>query len=266
MNECVAPQFGHSVGVVELVEPEALVAALAVDQRVGEVLQVARGLPHRGRREDGGIEADDVVAELHHRPPPGVLDVAQQQHADRAVVVGRAEPAVDLGRREHEAPTLRQVDDLLHQIGGGGVGVGGGGGIRHGGRCYRPARTPLPADSPGRRSARATMARRERLPSPDRPHRRPRQALRGRRHRFRARGDRVGRRHRDRGRGVLPRRRPLRLQQLRQLPALHVPRDHRRGRAVHLRRRAGLHGLRLRHLARADGQVAGHPDARPRSS
>ena len=103
MKLSLAPQFGQRVRVVELVEPEPLVADLAVDERVGEVLQVARGLPHRGRRQDGGVEADDVVAQLHHRPPPRVLDVAQQQHAERAVVVGGAEAAVDLGRREHEA-------------------------------------------------------------------------------------------------------------------------------------------------------------------
>ena len=98
-------------------------AVAAVDERVGEVRQVAGRLPHRGRRQDGGVEADDVVAQLHHRPPPGVLHVAQHQHAERAVVVGGAEAAVDLGRREHEAAPLGEVDDLVEQpaslVGGG---------------------------------------------------------------------------------------------------------------------------------------------------
>ena len=74
-------------------------------------------LPHPGRHQDGGVEADDVVALLHHRPPPGLHHVALEQHAERPVVVGRPEPAVDLARREHEAPPLGQVDDLLGQIG-----------------------------------------------------------------------------------------------------------------------------------------------------
>jgi hypothetical protein len=33
-----------------------------------------------------------------------------------SVVVGRAEAAVDLGRGEHEAPALGEVDDLLEQL------------------------------------------------------------------------------------------------------------------------------------------------------
>ena len=103
------------VRVVELVEPEPLLALLAVDERVGEVRQVAGRLPHRRRAEDRRVEADDVVAQLHHRPPPGVLHVAEHQHAERPVVVGGPEAAVDLGAREHEAAALAQVDDLVEQ-------------------------------------------------------------------------------------------------------------------------------------------------------
>ena len=67
-----------------------------------------------GLRIDG-VEADDVVAQLHHRPPPGVLHVAEHQHAEGPVVVGGPEAAVDLGAREHEAAALAQVDDLVEQ-------------------------------------------------------------------------------------------------------------------------------------------------------
>ena len=105
------------VRVLELVEAVPLLAVAAVDERVGEVGQVARGLPDGGRPEDGGVEADDVVAQLHHRAPPLVLHVAQQQHAERAVVVGRPEAAVDLRRREHEPAPLAQVHDLVEQLG-----------------------------------------------------------------------------------------------------------------------------------------------------
>ncbi len=48
---------GAQVGVVELVEAEALVAVAAVDERVGEVREVPGRLPHRGRREDRRVEA-----------------------------------------------------------------------------------------------------------------------------------------------------------------------------------------------------------------
>src|SRR3546814_18028483 len=61
------------------------------------------------------------------RAPPRVLDVAEQEHADGAVVVGGPEPAVDLGRREDEPPPLAQVDHLVEQLGlGRGFGHRGG--------------------------------------------------------------------------------------------------------------------------------------------
>ena len=101
------------VRVVELVEAEAVLAVRAVDERVGEVRQVAAGLPDLRRAEDGGVDEHDVVALLHHRPDPRVLDVAQHQRAERPVVVGAAEAAVDLRRRVHEPAALAQVDDLL---------------------------------------------------------------------------------------------------------------------------------------------------------
>ena len=101
------------VRIVELVEAEAVLAVGAVDERVGEVRQVAAGLPHLRRPEDGGVDQHDVVALLDHRPDPRVLDVAQHQRAERPVVVGAAEPAVDLRRRVHEPAPLAQVDDLI---------------------------------------------------------------------------------------------------------------------------------------------------------
>ncbi len=115
------------VGVVELVETEALLAVGAVDQRVAEVGEVARRLPHLWRAQDGGVDQHDVVALLHHRTDPRLLDVAQQQRPERAVVVGRTEAAVDLGRLVDEATAFAEADDLFE--------VGG----RH-----RPSRLPTP--------------------------------------------------------------------------------------------------------------------------
>ncbi len=103
--------------VLELVEPEALPAHPAVDQGIGEAAQVTGCLPDGGRRQDGGVEADDVVAQLDHRAPPRRFDVAQHQDAHGAVVVGRAEPAVDLGRREDEPPAPAQVHHLVEVVG-----------------------------------------------------------------------------------------------------------------------------------------------------
>ena len=42
-------------------------------------------------------EADNVVAKLDHRPPPGLFDIAQHQGPKGPVVIGGANAAVDLG-------------------------------------------------------------------------------------------------------------------------------------------------------------------------
>ena len=98
-----------------MVGAEALAAGLAVHQRVGEPGQVTGGLPHARVLEDRRVQGDDVVALGEHRAPPLALDVALQQDAVVAVVVGRAEPAVDLRRGEDEAAALAERHDLVHR-------------------------------------------------------------------------------------------------------------------------------------------------------
>src|SRR5205085_2461497 len=51
---------------------------------------------------------------LHDGSDPCLANVAQQQRTQRAVVVRAAEPAVDLSRREDEAPSLAEIDNLVH--------------------------------------------------------------------------------------------------------------------------------------------------------
>ena len=98
----------------QLVRPPALLAGAAVDERVGEILQVTRGFPDLRARQDGRVQADYFGAELDHRTPPCVFNVACHQHTEGAVVVGRAEPSVNLGGREHETPCLAQTDQFFH--------------------------------------------------------------------------------------------------------------------------------------------------------
>ena len=92
-----------------------MVTGLALGQRVGELGQMAAGLPDLRREDDAGVEADDVVADLHHRAPPLPLDVVLDLDAQRPVVPGSPEAAIDLAGREDDAPPLRQADDGLHQ-------------------------------------------------------------------------------------------------------------------------------------------------------
>ena len=97
--------------LLEVVGAEPLVAGLALGQRVGEGVDVAAGLPHLARQDDRGVEADHVVALLHHGLPPLALDVLLELHAERAVVPGRPGAAVDLAARVDEAPALGEGDD-----------------------------------------------------------------------------------------------------------------------------------------------------------
>ena len=63
--------------------------------------------------DDRGVERDDVVPLLHHRLEPARLDVVLQQDAVVAVVVRRAEAAVDLRGREDEPAPLGRATTIL---------------------------------------------------------------------------------------------------------------------------------------------------------
>ena len=103
--------------LLEVVGPEAQLAGAAVDERVGEAGEVAGRVPDLRVQDDRAVEQDDVVALLHHRALPLGLHVLLQQHAVMAVVVRRAEAAVDVGRREDERPAAAQRRDLLDRRG-----------------------------------------------------------------------------------------------------------------------------------------------------
>jgi hypothetical protein len=80
------------VRLLQVVGAKALVAGLAFHQRVDELRDVSGGLPDRARKNDRGVQADDVVAPLDHGLPPLPLDVLLQLHAERSVVPGERVP------------------------------------------------------------------------------------------------------------------------------------------------------------------------------
>jgi hypothetical protein len=101
----------------QVVGTEPLVTHLALGQRLYEFGDMSTGLPHLAGEDHAGVEADDVVALLHHGLPPQPLDVVLHLHAERTVVPGRAEPAVDLTGREDEAAPLAEADDGFKAVG-----------------------------------------------------------------------------------------------------------------------------------------------------
>src|SRR5207344_1839335 len=105
--------------LAEMILAEPLVAVQAFDQRVVEARHMATRLPEARGHDDRGLQADDVVAELDHRAPPGVADVATELHPQRTVVPGRAQAPVDLAGLEGDPPSLGEGRDGLHQVGQG---------------------------------------------------------------------------------------------------------------------------------------------------
>ena len=100
----------------ELIGAEALLALLAVHQGVGEAGQMAAGHPRLGVHEDGGVLPHVVGVLLHELLPPCLLDVVLQLHAQRAVVPGVGQAAVDLGACEDDAAVFAQRHDLVHGL------------------------------------------------------------------------------------------------------------------------------------------------------
>src|SRR6185312_15856653 len=71
---------------------------------------------HHRVHEDRAVDADDVLAIAHHRLPPRVLDVALELDAERTVIPGAVEPAVELRRLKEKAAPARERDQLVHQL------------------------------------------------------------------------------------------------------------------------------------------------------
>ena len=99
----LVPQSGHTISAIgtdsgssmtflgrvrllHVVLTMPLVTVQALDQRIVEHLDMARGHPHLAGQDDRAVDADDVVAAGNHRLPPLPLDVLLELNAQRAVV------------------------------------------------------------------------------------------------------------------------------------------------------------------------------------
>ena len=104
------------VGLDEMVGPVSLMAERALGERVHELGDVTAGLPDLPGQDHRGVQADDVVALGDHRAPPLALDVVLQLDAERAIIPGSPQAAVDLAGRVDEPPSLAQADDGVETV------------------------------------------------------------------------------------------------------------------------------------------------------
>ncbi len=116
LGDLLAGALGVLLG--ELVGAEAVVAGGALHQRVVKGGDVPGCLPDGAGQDHRGVQADDVVAALHHRLPPLALDVVLELDAERSVIPGRPRTAVDLAGRVDETTALAKIDDRVDLVGG----------------------------------------------------------------------------------------------------------------------------------------------------
>ena len=100
----------------DLVRTEALLALLAVHQGIGEAAHMAGGHPNLGVHQNGRVQTHVVGILLDEFFPPGPFDIVFQLHAQRTVVPGVGQAAVDLAAGKDKAPALAQGNDLIHRF------------------------------------------------------------------------------------------------------------------------------------------------------
>ena len=93
-------------GEKQLVCTKALLGDFAIHHRVGEPAHVAGRFPNLRVHDDGGFQADDIIAAADHVIPPSVADVFFQLDAQRAVIPEAVDAAVDFRRLKNESPAL----------------------------------------------------------------------------------------------------------------------------------------------------------------
>jgi hypothetical protein len=108
--------FGALVARDVVGAPSLLARAEALAQGVDEVGEVAGSGPHLGGHDQGRFQADDVVAQVDHVPPPEVAHRSLHRDPVRSVVVETRYASVDLARREDEAASLCERDDFFHEL------------------------------------------------------------------------------------------------------------------------------------------------------
>ena len=105
------------IGIIldELISAEARLACTAVHERVVEIDDMAACHPNLGVHEDGAVHTDIIRAFLNEFTPPGILDIVQEEHPERAVIPAIREAAVNFRPCKNVAPVLTQSYNFIHR-------------------------------------------------------------------------------------------------------------------------------------------------------
>ncbi len=113
-----------------LIEPVSLFRFATVDHVIVEQVVVAAALPDLRMHDDRAVESDHLespwrtgrrdqfVVASDHVVPPGLLEVAFQLDAQRAVVPKTLDAAVDFAGLKQESTSLAERHDFFHRLHG----------------------------------------------------------------------------------------------------------------------------------------------------
>ncbi len=101
---------------VDLILSKSEFAGLALDEGIGEALDVTGSLPDSRVHQDRGIDTFHVLALVNHPAPPALLHISFELDSQRSVVPDGPGPSIDLGGLEDEAAPLAQRHELVHHI------------------------------------------------------------------------------------------------------------------------------------------------------
>ncbi len=112
----------------ELIGAIARARLAIVDHRIAEAADVTARFPDFRVHQQRAVETDHaesarrpsrlrgLVVMRDHVVPPRLLEVALELDAERAVIPGTVQAAVDFTRREDESPSLAERHYLFHRI------------------------------------------------------------------------------------------------------------------------------------------------------
>src|SRR5579859_84480 len=108
-------RFLRAGNVIGLIRSKPALARFAVNHWITERVHVSTGFPDLRRHDDGGFEANHVVALAGHGVPPELLDIALEFGAQRAVIPKTVDAAVNFRGWIDEAAPLAQRHDFFHE-------------------------------------------------------------------------------------------------------------------------------------------------------